>query len=104
MTTDRPPPWEVDPAPWMRFRLYVAGEVKDETWLNVDGPEVAANFAAVNHRHHDLIVWAERARLPWMTEVYNPAAPEGQQYARVGTDADGMVQPMVVWPTRESPN
>jgi ribosomal protein L37E len=79
----------------LRMRLYVAGKVVDEQW--VDSPELVEQIGA---RHQAIAEDAERAGQVWMVEVWDPDAPENAAYLRFGTDQAGMVEPSQVktWP------
>lgn len=88
----------------LRIRLYIAGQLADETWIGQHEPEPGQPYgpridgAQLAARHRVLVEDAERADLPWQVEAFDPSAPDGEQYYRFGTDAAGMVTPMAVIP------
>jgi hypothetical protein len=78
----------------LRLRLWIAGALIDEAWIDSLDPEAQAKTATVSEVHSQLAELADAHGVPWLTEVYDPEAPEDQAYIRVGTDKDGMVQPL----------
>lgn len=80
----------------LRLRLWIDGELRDETWIDAADPHalLAADFA--RRLHETLVADAEAHDQPWLTEVYDPGAPEDRAYFRVGSDLDGMVYPVPI--------
>jgi hypothetical protein len=80
----------------LRIRLWIDGELRDETWIDAADPFalLAADFA--RRAHEVLVAAADRDGIPWLTEVYDPSAPEDRAYFRVGSDHDGMVYPVPI--------
>jgi hypothetical protein len=97
MTTPQPRP---APDPRLRLRLWIDGALIDEAWIDSLDPHAASRVDAVHAVHTHLAELANAHGVPWLTEVYNPEAPEGDQYIRIGTDDAGMVQPVVGTITR----
>lgn len=77
----------------MRFRLWVAGKLVDEAWVDCSNPDAEHHVDNVRDRHQALADRAARADEPWLVEVYDPAKPEGWAYLRFGDDEAGMVDP-----------
>ncbi len=78
----------------IRLRLWIDGALIDEAWIDAaddDSPAIVATVSAV---HSHLAELADAHGVPWLTEVYDPEAPEDHAYLRVGTDKEGMVQPI----------
>ena len=84
-----------DPDPRLRFRIWTAGHLVAEQWLDVlviaergsDGLGLA---------HARIAMEASKAGQPWLVEIYDPEMPEDQAYLRFGTDTAGMTQPRPV--------
>jgi hypothetical protein len=93
MTTPQPRP-APDPDPRLRLRLWIDGALIDEAWIDSTDPHAASRVDAVHAVHTHLAELANAHGIPWLTEVYNPEAPDDQAYIRVGTDKAGMVQPI----------
>lgn len=79
--------------PRLRFRVWVDGELVDETWLDATNPDADEHFAAMTGRHEALVQAADLIDSVWLVEWYDPARPEDQAYGRAGTDVAGMVDP-----------
>jgi len=77
----------------LRLRLWIGGELRDELWINADDPNVSELTDATSAYHLRVTEMAEAAGVPWMTEVYDPAAAPDRAYLRIGTDAAGMIDP-----------
>jgi hypothetical protein len=81
--------------PRLRMRVYVDGEVAREDWIGagstIDGAQLAAE-------HADITEAAAARGSVWQVEIYDPTAPDGEQYHRYGTDQAGMVLPMAIIP------
>lgn len=80
----------------LRYRLYVAGRVVDEEWVDVMAGDMVQRFEKVIDRQITLAQVATDMGLPWLAEVYDPAEPGAGQYQRLGTDLAGMIEPWVV--------
>lgn len=93
---DRPelPGWVSGPENALRLRLYVAGVLRSEVWIDSADPEADSVMGFAMRLHTAMADLAGEAGMPWMTEVYDPAAPVGEAYLRVGTDQAGMVEPV----------
>jgi hypothetical protein len=91
MTTPQPRP---APDSRLRLRLWIAGALISEAWIDSLDPRAQDLTAEVSEVHSHLAELADAHGVPWLTEVYDPEAPEDQAYIRVGTDKDGMVQPL----------
>ena len=78
----------------LRIRLWIDGALIDEAWIDSLNPEAPAQTSALTAVHSQLAELADAHGIPWLTEVYDPEAPEGQAYLRIGTDKAGMVQPI----------
>jgi len=78
----------------LRLRFWIGGQLRDEVWLDAGDPE-ARNLAGYCATYHsEMAELADAAGVLWMTEVYDPAAPEDQAYLRIGTDVGGMHLPL----------
>ena len=88
----KPPPF-ASPETALRLRFYFGGRLRDEVWLDAADPESMPLATAVSGYHVRLADLADAVGVPWMVEVYDPAAPEDRAYIRYGTDAEGMIQP-----------
>lgn len=88
----------------LRMRLYIDGEVADETWIGQHDPEPGkphgphVDGATIAARHREQVERAEAAGQSWQVEAYDPTAPDGEQYFRFGNDAAGMVTPIAIIP------
>ena len=80
--------------PRLRFRLYLAGQLTDETWIDVGATDADATADATSARHRAAADAAESEGFTWMIEVFDPAAPPGTGYLRIGTDTCGMIAPV----------
>lgn len=79
--------------PRLRFRIYIAGRLVEECWLDVLNPDRNEIVDRMRDRHEQMVQVAEREGKLWMIETFDPAEPEEQAYHRVGTDTGGMVDP-----------
>lgn len=80
----------------LRFRVYVEGELIEETWIDVLDPKTHAGLAdELRDRHHAITEQADTDDKAWLIEMYDPAQPEETAYHRVGTDTAGMVDPLL---------
>jgi|HubBroStandDraft_6_1064221.scaffolds.fasta_scaffold33187_7 hypothetical protein len=77
----------------LRFRVYVDGEIADESWVGV-GSDVDGEQLALKHRA--LCDAASDHGQLWLIEVYDPGEPEHAAYYRFGTDPAGMVLPITL--------
>jgi hypothetical protein len=85
--------------PWLRFRVYVAGIIKSETWVNT--AETTPDAAMpIQEEHVKSVVAAEAAGQKWLIEVHDPDAGEENGYIRFGTDNSAMCDPI---PLNEAP-
>jgi hypothetical protein len=73
-----------------RVRIYVGGQVADESWCP---PEDAEEVAQRQRRIAD---WADLNGYRWVVEVHDPDEPEGgvAYPLRFGTDPSGMGLPL----------
>jgi hypothetical protein len=93
----------------LRLRFWTGGQLRDEVWLDAADPESGALAAFVAEYHHTLASNAEAHGVGWLSEVFDPAAPEEHAYVRFGTDVAGMIDPVPMywangWPTPRPPN
>ena len=88
------------PDRYLRLRLWIDGALIDEAWIDSTDPDAPAKTESLSAVHSHLAELADSHGVPWLTEVYDPAAPEDQAYIRVGTDKAGMVQPLAGTITR----
>ena len=79
--------------PRLRFRIWVAARLVDETWIDTGNPEANEHMDNVNVRHRAIATKADAALLPWLVEAYDP---EDGSYARFGTDDGGAVLPVAI--------
>lgn len=79
--------------PRLRLRVWIDGRLAAETWLDVSSPDVERVADAATDSHSALVQRADRDGRRWLVEVYDPARPEREAYARFGTDTAGMVDP-----------
>jgi hypothetical protein len=86
-------PQPADPEPFLRFRLFVAGTVADEDWIDTRDPSSGGRATACAERQRAAALAADAAGQLWMVEVYNPSEPSDAAYFRFGTDPGGMVAP-----------
>ena len=93
---DRPelPGWVSGPENALRLRLYAAGALRSEVWIDSADPAADDVMGFAMRLHTAMADLAAEAGLPWMTEVYDPAAAEGEAYLRIGTDRAAMVEPV----------
>ena len=79
--------------PRIRFRVWIAGLLADEVWVDVSNPDADEHMEKVRDRHQQVVEAARRGGLEWMVEIYDPARPEAEAYLRFGDDKEGMVDP-----------
>lgn len=72
--------------PRLRFRLWVDGELVDETWIDASSPDRDQLVDAMGRRHKALTDSADEGGRRWLAEVHDPAAPEAEASVRFGTD------------------
>lgn len=72
----------------LRFRVWVAGQLRLEEWLDERINPAASAEAAQRHA-----ALAMASGHPWLVEIYDPDADEANAYVRFGTDTAGMVEP-----------
>lgn len=84
---DDPPPPPSDPR--LRLRLYVDGELADETWLDATDQSADDITTATARMHASACQAAEAAGLEWRIEVYDPEAPGQLRILTIGTDITG---------------
>jgi hypothetical protein len=88
------PTTEREPQPMrLRLRVWVDGELADETWLPGDVPHAGKD---AGHRHRALTEAADAAGKLWLVELFDPSEPETTAYMRYGTDRRGMVLPLLL--------
>jgi hypothetical protein len=75
----------------LRFRLFVAGEMVRETWIDAASTGGQRSGLITAADHITLRNKAEADGQPWMVEVFDPAAEDG--YLRFGTDPSLMTDP-----------
>ena len=80
--------------PRLRFRVFIDGELVDETWVNVCTFERLDTIEQVWARHHRLIAQAQTEGKRWLIEIHDPRIPEDQAL-RFGTEQAGIQQPAV---------
>lgn len=79
--------------PRMRFRVWIAAKLVDQTWVDTTNPEADEIVDNIKARHAAIVDQACRAGKPWLVEVYDPAKPEAEAYFRFGDDTAGMTDP-----------
>lgn len=81
----------------LRLRLFVDGELQDETWLTADTEDEALSIGHATAELHRAACEAAEARgASWMIEAFDPEAPRESAFLRFGTDPAGMVDPIQV--------
>lgn len=80
--------------PRLRFRVWIAGRLVEQVWIDATNPDAASHSEAVQARHAALVAEAERCDQPWLIEIYDPSKPEHEAFLRIGTDTAGMVDPI----------
>ena len=95
-----PPPTPIahyaHPDTTLRLRFWFGRRLRDEVWLDAAEEGAGSLAESVAGYHKRLADLADAAQVPWMVEVFDPAAPEDHAYMRFGTDAEAMVDPKVV--------
>lgn len=86
-----------DRDPRLRLRLFVGGQLADETWIDADAPDANDLITAVMRLHQEAAEAAQAAGTPWMIEAFDPEAPVGSAYVRLGTDSSLMQRPTATW-------
>lgn len=80
----------------VRFRLYVGGVLVEERLIDLVTDDADTQRDAWLRTYDGHVSAAERDGLLWMLEVFDPDAPAGRQYMRLGTDPGGMRNPLSV--------
>lgn len=80
--------------PRLRFRVYVAGQLAVETWIDCLDADRSEQAEAAAELHAAVTNAAAAGGKLWMTEIYDPDAPLDQAYLRFGTDRSGMTWPV----------
>lgn len=80
--------------PRVRFRVYIAGKLTAESWLDTSNPDYGRMSADIGDAHAELVNAAETRGQLWLIESYQPGLPEHRAYTRMGTDPAGMVDPI----------
>lgn len=81
----------------LRFRVWIAGQLAAEQWIDALTAE-PDEITAMSERHAALAADADRDARPWLVEVYDPDKLAGQEYVRWGTDKAAMTDPAPVTP------
>lgn len=76
-----------------RTRLFIAGELVDEAWIDTSATNADAMTRMASERQSSLVAKADEEGRLWLLELYDPGLPEVNAYQRFGTDALGMVKP-----------
>jgi hypothetical protein len=82
--------------PRLRFRVYVDGRLRVETWIDCIDADASAAADEAARLHAAITDAAAAAGSVWLTEVYDPDQPEANAYLRFGTDRAGMTAPRPV--------
>jgi hypothetical protein len=82
----------------LRLRFWTGGQLRDEVWISADAQGAGDIAMTVATYHGHLADLADAAGVPWLVEVFDPAAPTEQGYLRFGTDKDGMIEPAPATP------
>lgn len=61
----------------LRFRLYIAGTLRDETTLRAEDHDADDLALVLGRFHAELCAGADDAGLPWRLEVYDPDEDQG---------------------------
>jgi hypothetical protein len=85
---------EHDPDSRLRLRLFIGGTMADEHWIDATDPKAGDLAEATSQLHAAACDEADRQGQLWLIEVYDPSAPPGAAYLRVGTDTEGMCDPL----------
>jgi hypothetical protein len=64
----------------LRIRLYIAGQLKDETWLRPGDTDTEDMGVAVGRLHAEMCEAAEQAGQTWAIEVYDPEDDDGLSF------------------------
>jgi len=83
----------VNPATDLCVRLYVAGELVDEAWVDASRPDAGDLMEAASKRQLAQAMRAAEQGKKWMVEAFDPGRPLDKAFMRFGTDAGGMVDP-----------
>lgn len=81
----------------LRLRLFVGGQLADEAYIAADDPDAPDLIATVTGRLQNAAQAAQAEGQPWMMEAFDPTAPVGSAYVRVGTDSTMMRRPVATW-------
>lgn len=72
------------------FRVWVDGELRaKEECTTLDQVD------EMRTRHAAITAEADSAGSVWLIEIEDPSMPKHERYLRFGSDADGMVEPIV---------
>lgn len=82
--------------PRLRLRLLIAGRVADETWLDANDPDAQRLADITTAVHSEGVDACREYGVPWLIEVYQPAADPGSAYLRAGSDAAAMAWPVTL--------
>jgi hypothetical protein len=82
--------------PRVRIRLFIAGRLADEAWLDTADPDAARLAAITTAVHAEGAAAAREYGLPWLIEVYQPAEPPEVAYLRTGSDRAAMADPVAL--------
>jgi hypothetical protein len=91
-----PPAHFANPDTLLRLRFYVGGTLRDELWVDAADAASSALTQTTAAYHATQAQMADAADVPWLVEVYDPAADEAEAYLRFGTDVAGMTAPLPV--------
>jgi hypothetical protein len=84
--------------PRLRFRVYVAGEIVAEDWVDASKPSAQEDVNAALAAHQDLVDDAEADGLLWLVEIHDPEREGDDAYIRFGTDKRRMTEPVQISP------
>jgi hypothetical protein len=72
--------------PRLRLRVYVARELRAETWIDVSNPDCATHAERFAAEHSAMSRDAEARGDLWAVEIHDPGWPDGPLCRRFGTD------------------
>lgn len=82
--------------PRLRFRIFVAGQLAVETWLDCSALNAQHQINTIRGLHAAIVSRAEAAGDKWLAEVWDPDLPGDEAYTRFGTDRAGMTLPVEI--------
>lgn len=82
------------PRDMMRFRIWVAGNLRCTHWVIPTDPMAAHQTRTISDHQSRIAAAADMAGEVWMAEVWDTGAPPERAYTRFGTDDRGMVTPI----------